>query len=134
MFFKNTTKSLLILGSVCLFASQVKAETITLVNTSDHTVCAAIYYLNFWSTSATIASGITQINPGKTTTIDLPGYKIGKTREVLLSKDQTKLVNTISWGSINLPSNFLGCHHEVGHGKLIKAWYTGKTLSFSLGI
>ena len=134
MFFKNIIKSLVILGCICIFASTAIAENITLINTSDHPVYAAIYYLNFWGTKAKIASEITQINAGKTAEIVLPRYKIGKVRELLVSKDQTKLVQDISWISIDLPSNFLGCHHEVGHGKLIKAWYTGKELSLILGI
>jgi len=134
MSLKNIIKSLVILGCICFFTSNASAENITLENTSDHPVYAAIYYLNFLGTKAEIGSDIKAVNPGQALEIELPKYKRFKTREVLVSKDQTKLENSISWILIDLPSNFLACHHEVGYGTLIKAWYTGKMLALSLGI
>lgn len=124
IYFKNIIKSLaLIISSTLVFDSQIFTyNNVYVYNTSSDTpIYAAIYYKIF---SANLTSNIVKIDPGDSVTIELPPYKIFKTRTIFVTKNLGDFERCIS--VIDAINKFFNCTAEVGTGKDTALWIVYK--------
>lgn len=96
-------------------------------NKSDVIIYAAIYY------SSERATDIVEIQPGSDLTIDLPPWKLFKTRKVCVTKYKERLVNNLSDLSFGDYVKLSTSTAEVGRGKNAhrNVYYTEAGLSFN---
>lgn len=107
----------------------VGSSNVEVKNGSDEPIYAAIYYTVVNSDKA---SDIATINPGDSVKIDLPSYKLGKSRNVFVTKYRERLTDSV--GAKEALTDFFGCVAEVGIGRNAHVWvmYKGGILVFSL--
>jgi hypothetical protein len=99
---------------VYAFTLGINAGGLNIVNKSDKTVFAAVYYERV--VKYTKETVVTQINPGGKMEINLPGHKEHKDRVVFVSEDSAKLTDNIK--DKTKKSDFTGKTFSLGSGAL----------------
>lgn len=100
-----------VLAGICfLISSEATAKELDIKNSNDITMYAAIYYYPS-AGSLSKATDIVTIAPGETIDIDLPKYKFGSKRYVLIANESDKLSNSI--GRVELDVQFIGKHLKI---------------------
>ena len=113
----------IIVAYTLIFDGKVFAyNNVYVFNASSETpIYAAIYYKIF---SAKLASRIVKIDPGDSVSIELPPYKLFKTRTIFVTKNLGDFERCIS--VIDIINKFFNCTAEVGASKDAVLWVVYK--------